>query len=152
MTAHDRIISIADEVHRRLWRQGKRVSSQTKRSTRVCKIWQALVEDLVGTRAKGEVPISKNSKNQRIDLVDIHSRTAYELKASKNNVHMEIYRDVFKVLVFNLRRDDMPRLRRLVFIAPAEGLNALGDDFIRDVRTILKSHKLRLELAPIRQR
>ena len=54
---------------------------------------------------------------ERIDVVDLVAGTAYEMKVSPNNVHMEFYRDIFKAI---LARDNrLPTLTRFVFLTPA---------------------------------
>jgi hypothetical protein len=73
---------------------------------------------------------------------------AYELKSSPNNVQMEIYRDVFKALVFNLRNPDIA-VKTLVLIAPKAGIEKLGKTFPKDVQAIASRLDLQLELAGI---
>lgn len=101
-----------------------------------------------GERFKDEVQLNESSPVQRIDLVDLKTRTAYELKSSPNNVHMEIYRDVFKALVFNQRNPRNP-IKTLVFIAPKAGMQKLGKTFPGDVQKIAKGLKLELILKGI---
>ena len=86
--------------------------------------------------------------SQKIDLVDNHDRVAYELKASPNNVHMEVYRDVFKALVFN-QRNPGKAIRTLVFLAPKDGMKKLGATFPQDVQNIARGLQLELLLAAI---
>lgn len=148
MNTLQRIIAIAAHVRHQCWSQGANVSEQTKKSQATCKQWQVLVLDEFGQRFTKEKPIGGNGTGQKIDLVDEKDRVAYELKASKNNVHMEIYRDVFKVLVFN-RRNPANRIRTLVFIAPKVGIDNLGKEFPKDVQAIVKGLKLELILEGI---
>jgi hypothetical protein len=139
---------MAGEAHRRCWQAGRDVGAQTKRANLVCREWQAAVEARFPERFKPEHSLNTSGRSQQIDLVDLHERVAYELKSSPNNVHMEIYRDVFKVLVFNLRNPEL-RVNRLVFIAPKAGIDKLGRQFPSDVQAIARQLKLELELAPI---
>ena len=148
MNTLQRIVAIAAQVHRQCWSQGFNVSEQTKKSQVTCKQWQVLVLDEFGQRFTKEKPIGGIGTGQKIDLVDENDRVAYELKASKNNVHMEIYRDVFKILVFN-QRNPTNRIRTLVFIAPKLGIENLGKEFPNDVQAIVKRLKLDLILEGI---
>lgn len=104
--------------------------------------------DRFGGRFAAEVCLNESGPAQKIDLVDTLSRVAYELKASPNNVHMEIYRDVFKALVFN-ERNPGRAVGTLVFIAPAAGIRRLGATFPKDVQTISARMGLALRLREI---
>lgn len=148
MNTHQRIIQLAADAHRECWSHGYNVSEQTKKSQSACKRWQELVANEFGRRFTPEKAIGEKGAGQKIDLVDETDRVAYELKASKNNVHMEIYRDVFKTLVFN-RRNTGKTLGTLIFIAPKEGIGKLGASFLTDVKAIAKSMKLELVVEGI---
>lgn len=147
-SVRDRVTDLAFESHGRRWSEGKDVSEQTKKSHDVCRDWQAAVERELGNRCRAEFSISDDRTAQKIDVLDVETMTAYELKASKNNVHMEVYRDVFKVLVFNLRNPSNP-IRALVFIAPRAGIDRLGEEFVSDVQKISEKNGLRFTLEGI---
>lgn len=142
------VVIIAAEAHRQIWSPGKDVSEQTKKSQRICAVWQDVVLERFGARFAREVCLNESGLAQKIDLVDWEERVAYELKASPNNVHMEIYRDVFKALVYN-ERNPNSKLRTLVFIAPAGGIRSLGASFPRDVQAISARLGLTLELREL---
>jgi len=110
--------------------------------------WQNAVLEKYGERFEAEVSLKESGPAQRIDLVDWKTRTAYELKSSPNNVHMEIYRDVFKTLVYN-QRNPRKLIKTLVFIAPKAGIQKLGESFTGDVKKIAKGLKLKLILEGI---
>jgi hypothetical protein len=95
-----------------------------------------------------EHALGADGVNERLDLVDCRERVAYELKASRNNPHMECYRDVFKALVFN-RLNPRNRLQKLVFITPGEGAGRLEKPFTEEVRAIASKAGLEVEIAPI---
>ena len=103
MIIRQRLVELAAIAHRECWSHECNVSEQTRKSQNACKRWQELVLNEFAKRFTAEKAIGENSTGQKIDLVDETDRSAYELKASKNNAHMEIYRDVFKALV-RLRR------------------------------------------------
>ncbi len=148
MNTKDTVVAYAAKAHRRIWSAGRDVSKQTKKSQQVCKEWQNAVLGEYGERFKVEEPLSESGPAQKIDLVDRKTHTAYELKSSPNNVHMEIYRDVFKALVYNQRNPRKP-IKTLVFIAPKAGIQKLGETFPRDVQKIAKGLKLELILEDI---
>jgi hypothetical protein len=148
MNTQGTIVEYAAKAHRRIWSAGRHVSKQTKKSQQVCAEWQNAVRGKYGERFKAEVPLNESGPAQKIDLVDRKTHTAYELKSSPNNVHMEIYRDVFKALVFNQRHPRNP-IKTLVFIAPKAGIQKLGETFPGDVKKIAKGLKLELILKGI---
>ena len=61
---------------------------------------------------------------------------------------MEIYRDVFKALVFNERNSETA-IRKLVFVAPSEGVRRLGRTFPKDVQKIAAKVGLKLEIREL---
>ena len=103
MTIEDQVVALAAQAHGTCWSPGNDVSAQTRKAQDTCKRWQESVRERFGSRFKDECSINRENggPSQKIDLVDVEDRVAYELKASPNNVHMEIYCDVFKALVFN---------------------------------------------------
>lgn len=148
MGTGNRIIELAVATHRQYWSPGSDVSAQTKKSNAVCREWQRRVVEEFGERCRFELSISDDRNTQKIDIVDLEERTAYELKSSRNNVHMEVYRDVFKVLVYNHRHPGNP-LRKLVFLAPQDGIAKLGREFTDDVIAISSKNDLTLALGGI---
>ncbi|MEO7933303.1 MAG: hypothetical protein ABIT76_09115 [Chthoniobacterales bacterium] len=148
MNVIDEVVGLACHCHCKGWAAGKDVGAQTRRSNTVCRAWQEEVKAKFPDRFHPEHRLNKTGRSQQIDLVDLEDRVAYELKSSPNNVHMEIYRDVFKALVFNRRNPDVA-VRTLVFIAPAAGLEKLGKDFPNDIAAIAAELKLDLILRPI---
>jgi hypothetical protein len=149
-TTEDQVIALAAAAHAAVWSAGKDVSAQTQKAQLTCRYWQEAVKRHYGKRFHAEYGINgpKGRSSQKIDLVDLEEHVAYELKSSPNNVHMEIYRDVFKTLVFNERNPDTP-LKKLVFIAPEVGIQKLGADFPIDVQTISSRMGLDLKLRSI---
>lgn len=148
MNIEDKVTEIATEEHRKVWSSGSDVSAQTKKSQRVCIAWQRAVEKKIPKRFSAEVPLDKKGRSQKIDLVDEKDRVPYELKSSPNNVHMEIYRDVFKALAFNERSPDKT-IKTLVFLAPQEGIKKLGVTFPKDVQTISARVGLKLKIREL---
>jgi len=85
--------------------------------------WQSTLKNHNQERFAIEYQVASHLK-ERIDVVDLVSGIAYELKVSPNNVHMEFYRDIFKVI---LARDNrLSHLQRFVFLTPAQGASKLS--------------------------
>lgn len=150
----DPILESVARIHSRLWRQSSDVSAQTKSAQRVTKEWQQDVgaKPKIDRSRKGvesEAPIG-NGRGEKIDVVDWKTRTAYELKVSANNTHFEFYRDVFKVLAFNLNNEDYA-LRRFIFVTPESGAERLRKGFGDDVRELATKHDLEVEIYGIRE-
>ena len=120
---HVAVLAAVRAAHRQ-WSKGKSVSGQTRLSVKINNDWQARAVAIdKSIRAEVELP---GVHRQRIDLVDTSAHVAYELKVSQNNVHMEFYRDIFKVLVYNQLSDSKSRIKTLYFLAPTAGIQAMG--------------------------
>lgn len=146
----DQVVALAAKAHAAIWSAGNDVSVQTKKAQATCKRWQQAVRQKFLNRFQAECRINglKGGPSQKIDLVDLGERVAYELKSSPKNVHMEIYRDVFKTLVFN-ERNPAERLNTLIFIAPKTGIQKLGSEFPKDVQAISSRMGLELKLREL---
>lgn len=114
------IIEKAKAAHKQHWRATSDESIGDKQASAVTKAWQRAVssEDV-----RTEVPVADNL-NEKIDVVDLSTATAYEMKVSGKNPHHEFYRDIFKVVVYNQHHDK--KLKRLVFITEREGAGRLN--------------------------
>ena len=160
MRTINQVVNLALKAHQEIWAAGNNVAEQTRRAQKTCKLWQKLVADKYPKRFLAEHGLKKKGLGQKIDLVDTKDGVAYELKASPNNVHMEIYRDVFKALVFN----QVNRLNKkkeveyeepvatLVFIAPASGIARLGKEFVEVVQDIAQAQDLVLMIKELNGR
>ena len=125
----------------------KHVSRQTRSAQKVTKLWQESVcNDLI----KSEVQVSNNS-NEKIDVVDTQGKAAYELKVSGKNSHHEFFKDLFKIITFNLHNNQNP-IEKFYFITEESGrkniLNRLDEKF---VLMISDKHKLIIEVISIAQ-
>jgi hypothetical protein len=89
------------------------VSDHTKNAQAICKAWRSAVFDLDAVRYQCEVSVAPELE-QRIDILDRATATAYEFKVSGKNATAEFYRNVVKALLWNERRTD--KLARLIFI------------------------------------
>jgi len=142
------VIAYARESHKQVWTTGSDVSEQTRSAQAVCKVWQDVVCREFEDRFVAEHPLGTGDINEKIDLLDTKDRVAYELKVSENNPHMELYRDIFKALVFN-RRNPKHQLLKLIFITPEEGAAKLDKAFGEEVKAIALKAGLVVEISPI---
>jgi len=143
---HKSILSAVSAAHRK-WRKGVDVSRQTRLSVEINNDWQARALSVdKAIRAEVELP---GVHKQRIDLVDIAAHSAYELKVSPNNVHMEFYRDIFKVLIFNQLSDPKQRVNKLYFLAPRAGLQGMGPMKDQAIAIAKQFGKLRVECIAV---
>ncbi len=122
------------------------VSAHTKSAQVITKAWQ---EEVCNRKVLGEVKVSC-SNNERIDVVDLESKTAYELKVSGKNTHHEFYKDLAKVLTYNEYRAAERRLTKLVFISEENGICSLkGRLDGRFLKMLQSKHMLDIELVAI---
>ena len=122
------------------------VSAHTKSAQTITKEWQAVV---CNDGVMGEVRVSK-ANNERIDVVDLGARTAYELKVSGKNTHHEFYKDLVKVLTYNEYQAPAQRLTKLVFISEEAGIRSLQARLDPLFLKMLESkHSLHIELVGI---
>ena len=112
------IIDAARDAHRRYWRATSDVGIGDRQASEVTRAWQQQILASYGNRFQAKVPVSVGL-HEKIDLVDLKSGVAYELKVSGNNPHHEFYKDIFKVVVYNQSHD--AKIRRLVFITAESG-------------------------------
>jgi len=144
------VIDLALVEHKRFWESGRGESEATRAAQMICKEWQKAVDARFPNRFEIEHGLKEPGLGQKIDLVDTVDSVAYELKASPNNIHMEIYRDVFKVLVYNQHRPDNP-IRTLVFLAPKErGKWPIGR-FPETVQSITRQMGVELIIQPLEE-
>src|SRR5580658_10549170 len=95
---HDQVVQMAWAVHQAHWRMSGKESTGDQLAALITRIWQERVCEADPKRFQSEYQIT-NDLRERIDIVNVVDGIAYELKVSPNNVHMEFYRDIFKVLL-----------------------------------------------------
>jgi len=142
----DRIIESLKKIHKKYRLAEADVSAHTKSAQKITKEWQKAV---CGASIQSEVSVSSEN-NERIDIIDHSTNTAYELKVSGKNTHHEFYKDLVKVLTYNEYQAVKSRIGKLVFISESAGIKSLtgrlDSKFITMVRN---NHGLSIELVGI---
>lgn len=137
------IIEAARTAHRRFWRATSDESTGDKQATAVTRAWQ---DSVASKDVQCEVPI-KEDLNDKIDVIDFSTATAYEMKVSGKNPHHEFYKDIFKVIVYNRHHDK--RLERLVFITEKDGADTLNKGLGKAVMQSFAEYKLLITAVEI---
>ncbi len=93
----DEITLAAIDAHHQYWRSTRDAGKGGRLANKVTRSWQErfVREDDIKTE------FQLNGLNEKIDVVQIKNKTAYEMKVSGNNPYHEFYKDIFKILVFN---------------------------------------------------
>lgn len=117
-----KVIDLACDAHRTHWRMSRDEGTGDVLASLVTSTWQDSIKTWDDKRFAVECRIADHLK-ERIDVVDLISGAAFELKVSPNNVHMEFYRDVFKAIIARDHR--VPQLRKFIFLAPQRGADKL---------------------------
>ena len=130
----------------------KYVSQRTRIAQSITKKWQGEVakhDDFFNKNTlKIEDEVSKDN-NEKIDLVDLKEKTAYELKVSGKNCHHEFYKDLIKVITYNLNPDG-EKLKKLIFISEGFGIEKLKGRLDKKLIYEIKcKHDITIELISI---
>lgn len=134
------------------------VSKHTKSAQAITKKWQGEVIEnnefkdkntiKIEAKVKGENNTNKDN-NEKIDLVDLKEKTAYELKVSGKNCHHEFYKDLIKVITYNLYHKGN-ELEKLIFISEEFGIEKLKGRLDEKLRKeIIDKHGITIILERI---
>lgn len=144
----DPIIQAAQEAFKQRLRDNNDVSDNTRNAQAIAKAWRSAVHILDPDRFQIEVLVAPDL-DQKIDVLDTETNTAYEFKVSGKNATGEFYKDVVKVIVWNQKRKK--KLNRLVFITEEEwGRKYLDTPMPRAYIDYLDSHGLEVSVAYVR--
>jgi hypothetical protein len=113
----DSIVLAAQDVFKLRLRDNNDVSDNTRNAQLIAKAWRSAVHKLDPDRFQIEALVAPDL-DQKIDILDTETSTAYEFKVSGNNATSEFYKDVVKVIVWNEKRKK--KIARLVFITEEE--------------------------------
>jgi hypothetical protein len=90
------------------------VSEHTKNAQAIAKTWRRDVHNIDPNLFQIEAMVTPEL-DQRIDIVDLENACAYEFKVSGKNAAAEFYKDIVKVIIWNLN-SNKKKLSKLVFI------------------------------------
>lgn len=139
----DDIIKAARIAHRRFWRATTYESEGDKQATAITTAWQRSVSS---NDVKCEVRI-REDLNEKIDVIDFSTATAFEMKVSGKNAGHEFYKDIFKVLIYNQHHNK--KLEQLVFITEKEGVAGLSKGLGKAVLESVAPYNLTITLVEI---
>jgi len=140
------IIEELRNIHRNYRLEKATVSQHTKSAQLVTKEWQKKV---CHGPIEAEVRVSENN-NEKIDVVDHETLTAYELKVSGKNPHHEFYKDIMKVLTFNEYQTPENRLMKFVFITEKDGIKSLEKRIdSKLINLIQTNHNVQIEMISL---
>ena len=117
------VINAAKSAHAKYWHSSGDEGTGDKLAKLVTDTWQKALESHNDSLKIEYLIAPCCGLKERIDVVDVVSGIAYEMKVSHNNPHMEFYRDIFKVLI--ARDNGFPHLKRFVFLTPKKGAEHL---------------------------
>ena len=100
-------------------------STGTKAAIAATKKWQQEVLKLGDPAVHVEYSIG-GGLGEKIDVANLATKTAYEMKVSPNNTHFEFYRDIFKILAHN-EVNTHRQINTLVFITPESSATKIRD-------------------------
>lgn len=124
------------------------VSDHTRNAQAIAKAWRSAVHELNSDRYQIE-PLVSPELDQRLDVLDLETSTAYEFKVSGKNATGEFYKDIVKVIVWNQRRKN--KIGRLVFITEEEfGRRYLDTPMPREYIKYLSGHGLSVSVVYVR--
>jgi hypothetical protein len=137
------VIEAAKIAHKKYWLPTSDESTGDKQAAAVTKAWQSSV---ASDRIKYEVPIMENL-NEKIDVIDLSTGTAYEMKVSKKNPHHEFYKDIFKVVIYNQHHEK--KVKHLVFLTEKDGAEKLRKGLGKAVTESVNQYNLSIEIVAI---
>ena len=125
------------------------VSENTKDANKIAKAWRTAVHLLGPDRFQIEALVAPEL-DQRIDIVDLEERCAYEFKVSGKNAPSEFYKDIVKMLIWNSRREK--KIAKFVFITDAaDASRTLESPMPRAYTKLLADQGLEVVVAYVRR-
>ena len=144
----DVVVQAAQSAFAQRLREGSNVSDHTRNAQAIAKAWRTAVHEIDADRFLIE-PLVGPDLDQRLDVLDTESQTAYEFKVSGKNATGEFYKDVVKVIVWNRRHKK--QITRLVFITEEEwGRKYLNTPMPKEYIKYLQGHGMDVEIQYVR--
>lgn len=145
---NDPVVLAAQAAFAARLREGSDVSDHTRNAQAIAKAWRLAVHDLNPDRYQIESLVAPDL-DQRLDVLDTETHTAYEFKVSGKNATGEFYKDIVKVIVWNQRRKKT--IHRLIFITEEEwGRRYLDTPMPREYMKYLATHGLEVSVVYVR--
>ena len=126
------------------WNEENDIRNAAKQLAAIKQLWQDRMVNLNPERFKKNVKIG-GKLTEEFDLVDYQEKVAYEFKPSANHF---FYKDLFKAIIFN-QHHNITKIKRLVFIAEPEGIEALEKGLAKASADFLQKYDIAVELARI---
>lgn len=122
------------------------IRNRTRIANHITKKWQEKIREKLDLVEEEVI----SGKNEKIDLVDFKKHTAYELKVSGKNCHHEFYKDLIKVITYNLNKEENEKIKKLIFISEDFGIVKLNNRLDKNLREEMKcKHDIIIELIAI---
>jgi hypothetical protein len=109
----DPVVKAAERAFSLRLKGSSDVSENTENAQAIAKSWRSAVYELDPDRFQIEAMVAPDL-DQKIDVVDLETASAYEFKVSGKNAPGEFYKDIVKVIIWNQKRKR--KLSSLVFI------------------------------------
>jgi len=140
------IIRAAEIAYKKHWQSTSDESTGDKQASAATKKWQ----DTVKSTGIIDTEVSIGCRlNQRIDVIDYSTETAYEMKVSSKNPDHEFYKDIFKVIIYN--QNHPTKVKRFVFIIGEKGARQLNRGLAEAVKHYITNHELNIEVKGIKE-
>jgi hypothetical protein len=145
---NDQVVAAAQKAFAQRLRDCSDVSDNTRNAQAIAKAWRSAVYEHDPDRYQIEALVAPDL-DQKIDVLDTETHTAYEFKVSGKNATGEFYKDVVKVIVWNRKRKKP--ISRLVFITEEDwGRKYLDTPMPREYIKYLEGHGLEVVIAYVR--
>ncbi|TXB55702.1 hypothetical protein FRY97_21900 [Phaeodactylibacter luteus] len=132
-----KIISAAKRIRDEHWNKSSNVSFATKSSNKIHKEWQRAIKSEF-PQIEIECKVA-NIANEKIDVVDVENKIAYELKVSGNNISHEFYKNLCKVITYNCHQNKNSMIKEFVFMSDAEKIKSfsrrLDKKFVKSIKS-----------------
>lgn len=144
----DPVVAAAQSAFAQRLRDSRDVSDNTRNAQAIAKVWRSAVYESDPDRYQIEALVAPDL-DQKIDVLDNVTHTAYEFKVSGKNATGEFYKDIVKVIVWNRKR--RRPIGKLVFITEEEwGRKYLDTPMPREYMKYLEGQGLIVEVVYVR--
>ena len=141
------IIKIAKKYHNLYWDDSNDNRSTGNSTTKLIhNLWQQECEQIEGVQSEYEVT---DEHSQSLDIYNIKTRTAFELKVSGKNIKHEVYKDICKVVTNNIYRP-YEKIEKFYFISDRKAIESLERTFSKRLKKSFKdTYGFEIKFEPI---